>query len=353
MLKWFNLWRSRNLKNTRSKNIGDKSNETTLLNTATHVTLKELLELQRHASKLDLRQRQTARAQLSGNHHSGFRGRGMDYQESRHYQPGDDIRNMDWRVTARAGRPHTKVFQEERERPVILLIDLSPSLFFATQGALKSVIAARTAALLGWAAASQGDRIGALLFNSGHYELKPRNGHRGVLPLIHSLLEHSDPLQGLASALQPAGLNDALIRLRRIVRPGSLVFMISDFYAVNEDTANHLTRLRQHNDLVAMQIIDPLELAPPPPGNYSVTDGVHSGVLNTRSKHGRQKYNDFFQQHQQSLQKLMGKSAIPLLSLSTTDEVTTVLPASFGKRTTANTRVSNNLNSKVYKSTAA
>lgn len=329
MRRLLNHWRSRNI-----KDVTDESVEA-LLNPATRVTLKELIDLQRNARKLDLRQRQAARAQLSGNHHSRFRGRGMDYQESRTYQPGDDIRNMDWRVTARAGRPHTKVFQEERERPVVLFLDLSPSLFFATQGALKSVIAARTATLLGWAAAAQGDRVGALLFNGGHHELKPRNGHRGVLPLIHSLLEHTDPVQGLATPSHSDGLNDALVRLRRIVRPGSLVFMISDFYGLDDDTGNHLLRLRHHNDLVAIQIVDPLELTPPPPGRYGVTDGLHPGVLDTRSNSGRQDYNDFFQQHRQSLQKLMRKFAIPLLPISTTDDAASVLQSAFGKRSTS------------------
>ena len=258
----------------------------------------------------------------------------MDYQESRSYQPGDDIRNMDWRVTARAGRPHTKLFQEERERPVVLLLDLGPGLFFASRGALKSVIAARAATLLGWAAAAQGDRIGALLFNGGHHELKPRRGQRGVLPLIHALLEHTDPVRGLASPPHPGGLNDALIRLRRIVRPGSLVFLISDFYGLDDDTENHLQHLRRHNDLVAIQITDPLELAPPPPGRYGVTDGRDSGVLDTRSGAGRQGYNAFFQQHRQALQQALQKSAIPLLQLSTTDDVVVALQAQFGNRGT-------------------
>ena len=328
MRRVFDHWRSR-----RSKGATDKSAEA-LLNPATCVSLKELIELQRYARKLDLKLRQPARARLAGNHHSRFRGRGMDYQESRTYQPGDDIRNMDWRVTARAGRAHTKLFQEERERPVVLLLDLGPSLFFATRGALKSVIAARAAALLGWAAAAQGDRIGALLFNGGHHELKPRNGQRGVLTLIHSLLEHTDPVTGLANTPQPGGLNDALVRLRRIVRPGSLVFLISDFYGLDDETANHLIRLRHHNDLVALQIVDPLELAPPPPGRYGVTDGQHSGILDTRSKTGQQGYNDFFRQYRQALRETLKKSAIPLVQLSTTDDVVTALQAQFGNRVT-------------------
>ena len=328
MRSLFDRWRSRNTKAATDKSVD------ALLNPATCVTLKELIELQSHARKLDLKHRQPARAQLAGNHYSRFRGRGMDYQESRTYQPGDDIRNMDWRVTARAGRAHTKLFQEERERPVVLFLDFGPSLFFATQGALKSVIAARTAALLGWAAAAQGDRIGALLFNGGHHELRPRSGHRGVLTLIHSLLEYTDPIRGLASESHPVGLNDALVRLRRIVRPGSLVILISDFYGLDNDSGNHLLRLRQHNDLIALQVLDPLELAPPPSGRYGVTDGEHSGVLDTRSSTGRQSYNDFFQQHRQVLQETLQKRAIPLLQLSTADDVVATLQAQFGNRIT-------------------
>ncbi len=324
MRRLLDRWRSR-----RTHDAAGESADA-LFNPATRVTLKELIGLQRLAQKLDLRHRQPARARLAGNHHSRFRGRGMDYQESRTYQPGDDIRNMDWRVTARAGRPHTKLFQEERERPVVLFLDLGPSLFFATRGALKSVIAARAATLLGWAAAARGDRIGALLFNGGHHELKPRRGQRGVLPLIHSLLEHTDPVKGLAGTPHPGGLNDALTRLRRIVRPGSLVFLLSDFYGLDEETASHLLRLRAHNDLVAIQISDPLELAPPPPGRYGVTDGQHSGVLDTRSSAGRQGYEEFFQQHHQALRQALQKCVIPLVQLSTTDDVAAALQAQFG-----------------------
>jgi len=302
------------------------------LNPATQVTLKQLLDLQRYAGSLDLMREQPARAQFGGNHQSRFRGRGMDYQESRAYQPGDDIRNMDWRVTARAGRPHTKLFQEERERPVIFLIDLSPSLFFATRGALKSVIAARAATLLAWAAAAQGDRIGALLFNGGHHELKPRSRHRGVLQLIHAVVEQTDPVRALAAAPHADGLGEALVRLRRIVRPGSLVFCLSDFFALDDDSANDLLRLRQHNDVVAMQITDPIERAAPPPGRYSVTDGHKQGILDTDSRAGQQHYRAFFDGRQQRLSQLMRQRAVPLLQLSTTDNVTVALQAQFGRR---------------------
>ncbi len=158
-----------------------------VLNAATRVTVEDLIELQRHAGKIDLTHARSARARLAGNHLSRFRGRGMDYQESRAYQAGDDARSMDWRVTARTGKPHVKLYQEERERPVVLFLDLNPGMFFGSRGMLKSVVAARAAALIAWAAAAHGDRIGGLLFNGGYCDLQPRGGKHGVLRLIRQI----------------------------------------------------------------------------------------------------------------------------------------------------------------------
>ena len=303
-----------------------------MLNPATRVTARELIDLQQQARQLDLAMRQPARAQLAGSHASRFRGRGMDFQESRSYQAGDDIRNMDWRVTARTGRPHIKLFEEERERPVILLVDLRPSMFFATRGALKSVVAARLAALLAWVTTRHGDRVGALLFNGGHHELEPRGGHRGVMQLIQALLRLTDPASAIESGLDAGSFNDSLVRLRRIVRPGSLIVLISDFYGLDEDSMKHLSRLRRHNDMLALQIVDPIELAAPPPGRYEVSDGEHYGVLDTRSRRGRDDYENFFSQHQQQLRKIMQRQAIPLLQLKTTDDITAVLRSRFGSK---------------------
>ncbi|NOX76354.1 MAG: DUF58 domain-containing protein [Gammaproteobacteria bacterium] len=309
----------------------------TALNSATRTSLSELIALRQQARTLKLNRKQAALAQLSGGHASRFRGRGMDYQESRIYQPGDDIRNMDWRVTARTGRPHTKLYQEERERPVVLCVDLNPGMFFASRGALKSVVAARAASLIAWAAAAHGDRIGALLFNGDHHELPPRGGKHGVLRLIHQLVAQSDPLENLQRPPHPQGLNTALSRLRRVSRPGSLIFLLSDFYGIDDgadnETGKHLTRLRQHNDVIAIQLVDALELAPPPPARYGVGDGQHTGVLDTRSAIARKAYSDFFSQHHQALRDLMRSRAIPLLQVSTDADVASVLRSHFGGKT--------------------
>ncbi|VAW74578.1 hypothetical protein PA3071 [hydrothermal vent metagenome] len=299
------------------------------LNPSTRVTLDELIQLRQQARSLGLGHARIARAQLSGNHASRFRGRGMDYQESRIYQAGDDIRSMDWRVTARTGRPHTKLYQEERERPVVVCVDLNPGMFFASRGALKSVVAARAASLIGWAAAAHGDRIGALLFNGEHHELPPRGGKHGVLRLIRQLVAQSNPLENLNQAPHPQGLNPALARLRRVSRPGSLIFLLSDFYGIDDETGNHLMRLRQHNDVVAIQIVDTLELAAPPPARYGVTDGQQVGILDTRSAAVQKTYRDFFNQHHQTLRDLMRSWAIPLLQLPTDADIAAVLRRGF------------------------
>jgi uncharacterized protein (DUF58 family) len=289
-----------------------------------HASSDELLRCRLQARNLRLDSRQPARSAITGAHASRFRGRGMDYLESRAYQPGDDIRCMDWRVTARSGHAHVKLYQEERERPVVLMIDLGPGMFFATRGAFKSVIAARAAALIGWAAIQNGDRIGALLFNGGHHEIRPQGGQRGVLRLIRELVKATEPdaaLSGYASYNESGHLNDALVRLRRVARPGSLVFILSDFYAINEDSRRHLQALRQHNDIVACQIVDALELEPPAAGRYAISDGEHTGLLDTRSSERRTAYAEYFSKHHQAVRELMQRSGVHLQRLTTTDDV--------------------------------
>ena len=331
---------------TRSKTIPEEPKKP-VLNTGTHVSAPQLIALQQQARKLDLNRQTYATASTTGTHRSRFRGRGMDYQESRIYQAGDDIRNMDWRVTARSGKPHTKLYQEERERPVVFLIDFNASMFFGSTQSLKSVVAAKVAAMLAWSVALKGDRIGALLINKVHHELAPKMGKRGALQLIRQLVNFSNPQTGLASSdgaslknasssndsNKPNNFNEELKRLRKLARPGTLIVLISDFYKTNAETQHHLRRLSQHNDLLAIQIVDPLELTPPPPNRYSVADGVgKSGVLDTRSKKGKQNYQDFFAKHHQQLHELMRRQQIPLIQISTADDVTLSLQKYFGTK---------------------
>ena len=309
----------------------DDSRNSLPVNAGTHVSVEELIQLQQQARKIDMTRRSYAKASSTGAHRSRFRGRGMDYQESRIYQAGDDIRNMDWRVTARAGKPHTKLYQEERERPVVFLVDFNPSMFFGSTNSLKSVVAAKAAALIGWAVASKGDRIGALIINQTHHELPPKMGRRGALQLIRELVIHSDPQKVRVGNKHHESLNDELQRLRKIARPGSMVFLISDFYSINENTAHHLRSLSRHCDIQAIQIVDPLEISPPPPNQYYVTDNKDVALLNTRSKEGEMHYQYFFDRHHQHVKTLMQKHKIALFQLSTSDDLLLKIQQNLGQ----------------------
>ena len=284
------------------------------------VSADELIRLRLLADKLSLPGQRRSASQQGGPQHSRFRGRGIDYQESRGYQPGDDIRTMDWRVTARTGKPHTKVYQEERERPILLLVDCNPSMDFGSRQNLKKVVAARLAALLAWTAVRNGDRVGAFLFGAfGHHELPPRGGRHSVLKLIKELVIAYQTKQQLADGY--CDLATVLRSLRRVIRPGSLVFIISDFYHTSDDVDRHLLFLRRHNDLAACQILDPLEQTPPPPGLYGVSDGIHKRYLDTRSESKRRLYQHIFTERQDHLLKLSQRLAMPLLQLATNGDL--------------------------------
>ncbi|EFH74179.1 TPA: DUF58 domain-containing protein [Vibrio cholerae] len=199
-------------------------------------------------------------SQRVGQHQSRRLGRGMDFSEVRQYQAGDDIRSIDWRVTARTGKPHTKLFSEERERTVVLYIDLSPSMQFGSCLLLKSVQAAHLASLLSWLAVKQQDRVGAVI-DLGHrlIEIKPGSRQRGVLAILAACVEvqHIPPTQPTARTL---ALHEVLSTLNRLCPKGSEVVLISDF--VDLDTEQHALSLRQlcrHNRVRLVQIHDPLE----------------------------------------------------------------------------------------------
>ena len=289
-----------------------------------HLTATELISLRPRCHALRLPMRQAAASALAGAYRSRFRGRGVDFLESRNYQPGDDIRNMDWRVTARTGKAHTKVFQEERERPVLVVLDAAPSLYFGTRKRLKSVAAGQMAAAVGWAAVRRGDRLGGVLFAPGrHRELRPAGGRRGAMRMIQGLVDWLRPEQQ-ANDSPPEPLSLALERVRHTVRPGSLVIVISDFFSLDDACNRHISRLRQHNDVIGCQVLDVAEHRLPL-GRYPITDGESSSVLDMGSSGPRSRYEAMGMQHLNAPRRLFQKHNCGWLVLNTDDDPVDVL----------------------------
>jgi uncharacterized protein (DUF58 family) len=284
-------------------------------------SLEELIALSRPAGGLKLA-KPTARALQSGQYLSRFKGRGMEFDETRLYTPGDDVRNLDWRVTARTGKVHTKLFREERERPVFLSVDYRASMFFATRGMYKSAMAARLAALIAWSARRHDDRIGGQIFaESGSTELRPEHGHAAVLRFLKSLVDQAQPpkLGGLAES----ALEEALMHLPRHARPGSLVFVFSDFRQLNPASESALSRLSRHCDGVLVMIHDPLEQHLPP-GRHRYGDGVHELVIDA-DRSTLAEYARRFESRHDQIQTLARRHGMRFVSCCTTEAPLAVL----------------------------
>jgi uncharacterized protein (DUF58 family) len=290
--------------------------------------LSELIEQRHPAGKLDLNQRKRALSLLSGPNKTNFRGRGIDFEEVRAYQPGDDIRTIDWRVTARTGSAYTKLFREERERQVLVCVDQRTSMFFGSRTCCKSVLAARLGALLSWAALQRGDRVGGLVFSEReHHEIRPRRSRRSVLGLLNALTEMNQALP-LAPVERPQSFADMLVELRRIARPGSSVFLVSDFRGALEERAlEQLYQLGRHLEITALHCSDPLEQALPEAGRYTVTDGSARAQLFTGDRQVRDSFAEGFDSQLAALRQSLGKLGIPLIAASTAESPLGILQA--------------------------
>jgi len=283
------------------------------------VKLDSLIKLHQKAHQLPLKSKRI-HSRLSGNYISTFKGRGMEFDEARPYQPGDDIRSIDWRVTARTGKTHTKLYREERERPVLIWLDLRKPMFFASQSMFKSVLASQAAALLAWSSTLNNDRIGGLIFSEQtHTELRPQRGKSATLHFLKRIAEHSawDTNNSTSTVVPTHSADQALNRLRRVTKPGSLIFLISDFRHINNQTESSLAQMSKHNDLVMLFVNDPLEEQLPPAGYYKLTDGENDLTINTHNKNTRSQYQQRFKEHREHLKNICTKFGIFYINIST------------------------------------
>jgi uncharacterized protein (DUF58 family) len=276
----------------------------------------ELVALKGKIPHLTLSSDRATPSPTMGDNYSPFRGQGLEFEEVRKYAPGDEIRNIDWRVTARTGVAHTKVFREERERSVIVCVDVNATMRFGTRGTFKSVQAARVAALLGWWAITSHHKIGSCLFGDvpgGIQFLAPKRSRRSLWTLFKQL---SDP--HLSEAAPPILLEDMLDYVNKSALTGALIFIISDFNTQNNVFEQKLAQLQKRCEVVLVMTDDPADQSIPPVG-IILFAGNHQDKLsvNTDSKSGRDAYAAQWLKTRQSLQQISVKHKIGMIQITT------------------------------------
>jgi uncharacterized protein (DUF58 family) len=295
------------------------------------VTLADLVRLRAAGEAIQLTAPRV-RVASAGGHLSPYKGRGVEFDESRPYQPGDDLRTMDWRVTARTGKPHTKVFREERNRPVFVWLDLRRPMHFATRGAFKAVRAAEMAALIAWSAVANGDRLGGLVFGAtAHDEIRPSLGSRAALRLLQTACAASF-WERQSTVSVEGDAERALQRLARVARPGSLIFLLSDFRRLGADAASQLRQLAGHCDLLLAHFYDALEAELPPPGRYRIETGGRAFAIETASDGARRRHQERFEARRAELRALARMPGIRVLDCPTDAEPRSLLAQQFRPR---------------------
>jgi len=299
-----------------------------------YASLKELVAMQHQASGFSFLPRQPIHSILSGRHASRLRGRGLNFEELRHYRAGDDIRTMDWKVTNRTGKPHVRVYTEERERPVLLLVDQRISMFFGSQLKMKSVIAAELAALAAWRVLSVGDRVGAIVFNDTDIlQSKPYRSHKTVLQILNNVLKFNHALRADYPAPQnDQQLNVALKEAERLSGHDYLVVIISDLSGWDDETVKRLKRLARHNDVITSLVFDPLEKELPDSRQLVLSDGTMQIQIDAARPDLKKQFTEHFESHVEYLQTELSKHGIPVIPMNTIDNVLQQLQSAIGER---------------------
>ena len=225
-----------------------------------HVSLAHLRSLEGAAKGLSFLPRQPSASNLNGRHASRLRGRGLNFEELRDYLPGDDIRSIDWKASARTGVPHVRVFTEERDRPALLVVDQRMSMYFGSVLNLKSVTAAEAAAVAAFRILAAGDRVGGIVFDDERQrEFVPNRSRRTVFAFLKEIAEFNAGLDADRPSLaSPGSLNQVLDATARLAHHDHLIMILSDFDGIDDDTHRWLTSIAAHNDLILGLVYDPL-----------------------------------------------------------------------------------------------
>lgn len=297
-----------------------------------YVQLDELVRLQHKASGFSFLPRQPIHSILSGRHASKLRGRGLNFEELRNYLPGDDTRHIDWKVTARTRTPYVRVYTEEKDRTVWLLVDQRVGMFFGSKERMKSVVAAEVAAISAWRVLSVGDRVGALVFNDSDISvIPPHRSRERVMQILKQVVEKNRALSASSDLKPDAGkLNEALKQVSILARHDCLVCLITDGNGINPETRHYITRLSEHNDVLTAFIYDPLEKDLPPAGRLRFADGEGQLEADTSNKKLRTAFKNDFEQRLEGIKSASRQFSIPVLPLQTISPVSEQMRDAFG-----------------------
>jgi uncharacterized protein (DUF58 family) len=299
-----------------------------------HTTLDALVRMEHLAKGITFLPKQPLQSLLSGRHASRLRGRGLTFEELRHYRPGDDIRSMDWKATARLRKPHVRVYSEERDRPTMMLIDQRSTMFFGSVAATKSVIAAEAAALVAWSVLNAGDRVGAVILGDAEcIEIKPHRSRRNVLRILGEITRLNQTLPGPVNVRDPEAIHHALRRIRHFVPHDALVVALSDYYGLDAEGARLTTEIARHNDVLAVLVYDPLEGNLPVGPDMIATDGEVQMEVPDSARFSRD-YHSGAGERINQLRKLLRRLRIPIVPLGTADPVVDQLNELFGRHAT-------------------
>ena len=294
--------------------------------TGVYVTVADLIGLA--TAPIVKRRRRRATGGYSGSLVSRMRGRGVDLDEVRLYQAGDDVRNIDWKVTARKEKPHTKIFREERERPTMLVVDQRRSMFFGSQVRLKSVAAAEVAARIAWQTLNARDRVGGIVIAANSIAiLKPIRSKLNVVRLLNSVADANNQLSASSQSSDSVDTSwhAVLMNLRRATPVGHRVVFVSDFEGIAENDLQQLLVLQNHNEISLIHVYDPIEQNLPPSGAYAVTDGSRRVSFSGGNPRNQRRYEGRFDAHRTRLEDACRTRGIRFVSISTADDVSQVI----------------------------
>jgi len=283
-------------------------------------------EILKKVRKIEIKTKGLSKHIFSGEYHSAFKGRGMSFSEVRDYQYGDDVRNIDWNVTARTGSPHIKVFEEDRELTVMLMVDISRSSAFGTDTRLKSELIAEICAVIAFSAITNNDKVGAILFTDKVEKyIPPKKGKSHILRIIREIiyLEPTSP---------KTNINQALVYLNNILKKRAIVFLLSDF--VSPDYSPALAVARKRHDIIGMKIYDPWEKNLPGLGLINCIDPEtgKSIVIDSADKSVRKAFGAFFEQQDRDFKTLFKKNKLDTVSIETSEDYVKALLLFFKMR---------------------